>query len=70
MTPAELMDSCCDPHAVPAFKNDFWVITQAELERFHRRAQAQALREAAGISLINGWRDDLLRRATELENQK
>jgi hypothetical protein len=47
MTPAKLMTACCDPHTAPAFKNDFWVITQEELERFHRRAQAQALRDAA-----------------------
>jgi hypothetical protein len=47
MTPADLMNSCCDPHAVPAFQNDFWVITQEELERFYRAAFNAGLEAAA-----------------------
>jgi hypothetical protein len=47
MTPADLMNSCCDPHAVPAFKNDFWVITQEELERFYRAAFNAGIEAAA-----------------------
>ena len=51
MTPAELMDSCCDLGTVPAYQNGFWAVTQEELEKFYRAAQAQALREAAGAPL-------------------
>ena len=47
MTPAELMTACCDPHSAPAFKNDFWVITQEELERFHRAAFNAGVEAAA-----------------------
>lgn len=43
----QLMNSCCDLVKVPAFKNDFWTVTQEELERFYVKAQAQALRDAA-----------------------
>ena len=73
MTPAELMTACCDPHSAPAFKNDFWVITQEELERFHRRVQAQALREAADNFMAdkrNFFAMTLFRMAEELENLK
>ena len=84
MTPAELMTACCEPHTTPAFKNDFWVITQEELERFHRRAQVSALREAAKRWSILGTittdyssettdvcrTDNLLTTAAQLENLK
>lgn len=58
-----------DPAKVPAFQNDFWTITAEELTRFHARAQAQALRDAAerfeGTDPDTAYR--LRRMADELE---
>ena len=47
MTPADLMNSCCDQDTAPAFKNDFWVITQEELETFYRAAFNAGVEAAA-----------------------
>lgn len=49
----KLMQQACDPDKKPAWHNEFWTITQQELERFadlvlkaERQACAEALREA------------------------
>lgn len=67
----QLMNSCRDLVKVPAFKNDFWTVTQEELERFYVKAQAQALRDAAKkfnsvpmpahwvVRVLNGMADKL-----------
>lgn len=36
---AALMDSVLDKTDAPAFSNDYWTITQAELERFAKAVQ-------------------------------
>lgn len=72
----QLMNSCRDLVKVPAFKNDFWTVTQEELERFYVKAQAQALRDAAewfddgyDYSAANTTARNLRRMADELERK-
>jgi hypothetical protein len=42
----KLMQQACDPDKKPAWHNDFWTITQEELERFAALV-AEAEREAS-----------------------
>ena len=48
-----MMQSACDKDKVPAWLNDFWTITQEELERFAALVAA-AEREACAAFLETG----------------
>lgn len=58
----KLMQQACDPDKKPAWHNEFWTITQVELERFadlvlkaERQACAEALRESKALGLLRDY---------------
>jgi hypothetical protein len=48
----KLMQQACDPDKKPAWHNDFWTVTQEELERFvNLVAEAEAAKWAKGVKI-------------------